>query len=155
MDLRGPWRHRSPAKGASMNSLVASSISWANVQARVQPPRRLSPRWAKDRAKVLQDIYWRMRLVGMAGVLSDCTTWNVCVPPEEKMLAHVDWWDKRWVQFNFSSPVASNFMSMPGVLALTLTTWRRPTKAKSTVITASLSGLALSLQNPATLPPLW
>lgn len=93
-----------------MNSLVASSISWANVQARVQPPRPLSPRWAKDRAKVLQDIYWRMRLVGMAGVLSDSTTWNVCVPPEEKMLAHVDWWDKRWVQFNFSSPVVSNFM---------------------------------------------
>ena len=78
-----------------MNSLVASSISWANVQARVQPPRRLSPRWAKDRAKVLQDIYWRMRFVGMAGVLSDGTTWNVCLPPEEKMLAHVDWWDKR------------------------------------------------------------
>jgi hypothetical protein len=93
-----------------MNSLAASSISWAKVQARVQPPRPLSPRWAKDRAKALQDIYWRMRLVNLAGVLADGTTWSVSVPPEEKKLAHVNWWDKRWVQFNFSSPVASNFM---------------------------------------------
>ena len=93
-----------------MSSLAVSSISWANVQARVQPPRPLSPRWAKDRARVLQDIYWRMRLVGLVGVLADGTTWSVCVPPEEKMLPHVDWWNKRWVQFNFSSPVASNFM---------------------------------------------
>lgn len=93
-----------------MNSLVASSISWVNVQARVQPPRPLSPRWAKDRANVLQDIYWRMRLVNLAGVLADGTTWSVSVPPEEKRLPYVNWWDKRWVQFNFSSPVASNFM---------------------------------------------
>lgn len=93
-----------------MSSLAASSISWANVQSRVQPLRPMSPRWAKDRAKVLQGIYWRMRLVNLAGVLADGTTWSVSVPPEEKRLAHVNWWDKRWVQFNFSSPVASNFM---------------------------------------------
>ena len=93
-----------------MNSLAVRSISWANVQARVQPPRPLSPRWAKDRARVLQDIYWRMRLVGLAGVLADGTTWSVEVPTEEKKLPHVEWWNKRWVQFNFSSPVASNFM---------------------------------------------
>lgn len=93
-----------------MNSLVTVSASWANVQARVQSPRPLSPRWAKNHAKVLQDIYWRMRLVNLAGVLADGTTWSVCVPSAEKKLAHVDWWDKRWVQFNFSSPVASSFM---------------------------------------------
>ena len=94
-----------------MNSLVTVSISWANVQARVQHPRPLSPRWAKDSAKVLQDIYWRMRLVGLSGVLSDGTTWSVCVPTEEKMLAHVDWWDKRFIQIDFSSPIAKGLIS--------------------------------------------
>jgi len=93
-----------------MNSLAASSISWASVQARVQPPRPLSPRWARDRAKALRDIYWRMRLVGIAGVLSDGTTWCVSVPTAEKKLAHVDWWDKRFIQIDFSSPIAEGLI---------------------------------------------